>query len=101
MAGDTGEFSSAKTGRGLHAVELSPRHPNHAVAPESIPKKIRFGPVDEVLLFTMIRRVRLNDETLRKIVSAGTETGAMAVELNLIRHVVEGPNAVTLAAGKR
>ena len=101
MARDTGEFSAAKTGRRLHTVELSAGYPNHAVAPESIPKKIRFGPVDEILLFAMVRRVWLNDETLREIVSAGAESGAMAVELNLIRHVIESPHAVTLTACER
>src|SRR5437879_406869 len=101
VAGDAGEFSAAKTGRRLHAVELSSRHPNHAVAPESIPKKIRFGPADEILLFAMVPRVWLNDETLSEIVSAGTETGAMPIEIDLVRHVVESPDAVTLTAIER
>ena len=101
VAGDAGEFSAAKTGRRLHAVELSSRHPNHAVAPESTAKKIRLGAADEIFLFVMIRRVWLNDETLSKIVSAGTETGAMPIEIDLVRHVIEGPDAVTLAAIER
>src|SRR5436305_14459128 len=98
VAGDAGEFSSAKTGRRLHTVELSSRHQNHAVAPESIPKKIRFGPADEILLFAMIRRVWLNNETLGEIVSAGTETGPMPIKIDLVRHIIEGPDAVTLTA---
>ena len=101
MAGDAGEFSSAKTGRRLHAIKLSSRHANHAVAPEAIPKKIGFGPADEILLFAMIRRVWLNDETLAEIVRSRAKTGAMPIEIDLVLHVIEGPDAVTLAAGKR
>ena len=101
MARDTGEFSAPKTGRRLHTVELSAGYPNHAVAPESILKKIGFGAVDEILLFTMIRRVWLNDETLREIVGAGAESGAMPIKIDLVRHVIESPHAVTLTACER
>jgi hypothetical protein len=64
VAGNAGKFSSTKTGRRLHAVKLSARHPNHAVVPESTPKKLRLSPADEILFFGVIRRLWLNDETL-------------------------------------
>src|SRR5437870_1026825 len=98
VAGNAGEFSATKTGRRLHAIKLSSRHPNHAVAPKSTPKKIRLSPADEILLFGMIRRLWLNDETLREIVRPRTKGTGMTIEINLIRHVVECPDAVALAA---
>ncbi len=101
VAGDAREFSAAETGRRLHPVELSAGHANHTIAPESIAEKIRLGAADEILLFAVIRRVWLHDETLSEIVSARAETGAVPIEIDLVRHVVEGPDAVTLTAGKR
>ena len=63
-------------------------------------KKIRFGPANEILLFSMIRRVGLNHEALREIASTGTKSSAVPVELDLVRHAVESPDAVTLPAGE-
>ena len=85
----------------MHPIELSAGHANHTIVPESICEKIRFGTADEILLFAVIRRVWLHDETLSEIVSARTETGAVPIEIDLVRHVVEGPDTVTLTAGKR
>jgi hypothetical protein len=68
----------------LHAVKLSARHPNHAVAPESTPKKIRLSPANEILLFGVIRRLWLNDETLSEIVRTRTKGTTMAIEINLV-----------------
>src|SRR5689334_13533128 len=98
MTGDAGEFSASKTGRRLHAVEFSSGYSNHAVAPESIHKKIRFSPANKILLFAVIGRIWLNDETLCEIVGARTKAAAMAIEINLVRHVVECPHAMALAA---
>ncbi len=69
MAGNAGEFSAPKTGRRLHTVKLSPRDPNHTVVPESTPEKIRLSPANEILLFGVVRRLWLNDETLSEILS--------------------------------
>jgi hypothetical protein len=85
----------------LYCVELSPGHANHPIAPESILEKVRLGAADEILLFTMIGRVWLNHEALREIVRAWTESSAMPIEINLVRHVVKRPDAVTLTAGER
>src|SRR5215468_3493728 len=101
VTGDAREFSAAKTGRRLHPIELSAGHANHTIAPESISEKIRLGTADEILLFAVIRRVWLHDETLSEFVSAGAETGAVPIEVDLVRHVVEGPDAVTLTTDKR
>src|SRR5438477_8508754 len=98
MAGKTGKFPTAKTGRCLHAVELSPRHSNHAVIPKSAPKKIRLGPANKILLFGMIGRVWLNNETLSEIMGAGTKTGAVLIEIEFVGHVIERPDAMTLTA---
>jgi len=100
VTGDAGEIAAAKTRRRLHCVELSSGHANHPIAPESIVEKIGLGAVDEILLFSMIRRVWLNYEALSEIVSAGTESGAVPIEIDLVRHVVKGPDAVTLTAGQ-
>jgi len=84
VAGNAGEFSATKTGRRLHAIKLSSRHPNHTVAPESAPKKIRLSPADEILRFGVIRRLWLNDKTLSEIVRTRTIATAMAIEINLV-----------------
>jgi hypothetical protein len=101
VAGDAREFSAAKTGRRLHPIELSAGHANHSIAPESFDEKIRLGAADEILLFAVIRRVWLHDETLSEIVSARAETGAVPIKIDLVRHVVEGPDAVALTTDKR
>src|SRR5437667_12506896 len=100
VAGNAGEFASAKTRRPLPPVKFAPGHANNPIAPESIVKKIRLGAVNEIFLFTMIRRVWLNHKTLGKVASARTESGAMAIEIDLVRHVVKSPHAVTLTAGE-
>ena len=41
VTGDAGKISAFETGRLLHAVRLSPGHPNHSVSPEAVLKKIR------------------------------------------------------------
>jgi hypothetical protein len=84
VAGNAGEFSATKTGRRLHSVKLSARHPNHAVVPESTPEKIRLSPADEILLFGVVRRLWLNDETLSEIVRPRTKGTAAAIEINLV-----------------
>ena len=100
VAGNAGEFSAPKTGRRLHAVKLSARHPNHAVVPESTPKKIRLSPADEILLPGVICRLWSNDETLSEIVRPRTKGTAMAIKINFVWHVVECPDAVALATIK-
>src|SRR5439155_11433049 len=76
-------------------------HANHPVAPESVLEKIRLGAADEILLLAVVRCVWLHDETLSEIMPAGAENGAVPVEIDLVRHVVERPDAVTLSAGER
>ena len=100
VAGNAGEFAAPKTGRRLHAVEFASRHANHPIAPESIVKKIRLATVNEILLFSMIRGAGLNHEALRQIASAGTKSSAMPVEIDLVRHVVESPDAMALPTCK-
>ncbi len=100
VTGDAGEIAAAKTGRRLHGVELSSGHANHPIAPESIVEKIRLGAPNEIFLFSMIRRVWLNHEALSEIVGAGTKSSAVPIEIDLVRHVVKGPDAVTLTAGQ-
>ena len=100
VAGNAGEFASAKTRRPLHPVKFAPGHANHPIAPESIVKKIRLGPANEILLLSMIQRVGLNHEALREIASTGTKSRAVPVEIDLVRHAVESPDAVALTAGE-
>ena len=100
VAGEAGEFSAAKTGRRLHAVEFAPGHANHPVAPESVLKKIRLGPANEILLLGVIRRAGLDHEALREIASTGTKCGAVPIEIDLVRHAVESPDAMALPAGE-
>src|SRR6266581_830476 len=101
VAADAGEFAAAKTRRSLHSVKFPAGHAHHSVAPEPVLKKIRLGAADELLLFRMVRRVWLNDEALDEIVSAGTESRAVAIKIDLVGHIVERPDAVTLTAGER
>jgi len=100
VAGDAGEFAAAKTRRGLHAVEFASCHSNHSVTPESVAEKIRLGPANKIFLVTVIRRTWLYDETLCEIALAWTEAGAVPIEIDFIRHVIKGPNAVALPAGE-
>src|SRR5437899_2969175 len=101
MAGDTGKLAPAKTRRGLHAIEFSARHSNHSIAPKPIAEKIGLGPANEILLLAVIFLIRLHNETLGQIVLPGTEAGALPIEIDFVRHVVESPNAVALAAIER
>ena len=98
MTGDAREFSATETGGRLNTIEFPSGHPNHAVAPESITEKVRLRLADEILLFAVIRRIWLNHETLGKVVSTRTEAAAVVIEIDLVRHVVECPYAVALAA---
>ena len=100
VTGDAGEIAAAKTGRRLHCVELSSGYANHPIAPESIVEKIRLGAANEILLLSMIRRVWLNYEALSEIVGAGTESSAVPIEIDFVRHAVKRPHAVTLTAGE-
>jgi hypothetical protein len=101
MAGDAGKFAAAKTRRSLHAIEFPARDPNHSITPKSIAEKIGLGLANKILLLAMILCVRLHNETLDQIVLSGTEAGALLVEIDFVRHVVESPNAVALAAIER
>ncbi len=98
VAGDAGKLAPAKTRRGLHAVEFPARYPNHSIAPKPIAEKIGLGAANEILLLAVILRVRLNNETLRKIMLPGTKPGALPIKIDFVRHVIESPNAVALAA---
>jgi len=101
MAGDAGKLAPAKTRRGLHAIEFSARHSNHSIAPKPIAEKIGLGPANEILLLAVILRIRLHNETLSQIVFSGTEAGALPIEIDFVRHTIESPNAVALAAIER
>ena len=100
VAGDAGEFAAAKTRRVLHTVEFASCYSNHSVTPESVAEKIRLGPANKIFLVTVIRRTWLYDETLSQIVLGWAEAGAVPIEIDLIRHVVKGPNAVALPASE-
>ena len=66
-----------------------------------LPKKPRLGPANKIFLVTVIGHVWLHDKTLREIVSARTEAGAVAIEIYFVRHVIKGPDAVALTASER
>ena len=100
VTGNAGEFAPTKTWRRLHAVEFPPGHANHPVAPETIVEKIRLSAPNEIFLFTMIGRIWLNHETLRQVMSARTESGAVPIEIEFVRHVIECPHAVALTASQ-
>src|SRR5437879_4391280 len=101
VAGDAGELASTKTRRRFYAVEFASGHANHSITPEPIAEKIRLGAADEILLFAVILRIWLNNETLPEILLPGTEIGTVPVEIDFIRHVVKCPDAVALAAVER
>ena len=101
VAGDAREFATTKTRRCLYAVEFASRYSNHSIPPESVSEETRLGPANKIFLVTVIGRVWLHDKTLREIVSARTEAGAVAIEIYFIRHVIKGPNAVALTASER
>ena len=100
VAGNAGEIAPAKTGRRLHAVQFAASHANHPIAPEPILEKIGLGAANEVLLLRVIRRIGLDHEALGEIASTGTESSAVPIEIDLVCHVVESPNAVALPAGE-
>ena len=76
MTGDAGKFAATKTRRLLRPIVFTPRDADHAVAPEAILKKIRFGLANEILLFGVIGCIRLHDEALHEIVRPRAKTGA-------------------------
>ena len=100
VAGDAGEFATAKTRRRLYAVEFASRYSNHSITPESVAEETRLGPANKIFLVTVIRRTWLYDETLCEIVLAWTEPGAVPIEIDFIRHVVKGVNAMALPTGE-
>ena len=101
VAAEAGKLAPAKTRGSLHAVEFPARYPNHSIAPKPIAEKIGLGPTNKILLLAVILRIRLNNETLRQIMLPGTEAGALPIEIDFVRHVIESPNAVALAAIER
>ena len=60
--------------------------------------EIGLGAADKILLFAVIRCVWLNHETLFEVARPGPKAGAVPVEIDLVGHVIEGPDAMTLAA---
>ena len=54
VTGEAGKFAAAKTGRRLRAVILAAGHANHAIAPEAVLEKIRFGLANEIFLLSVI-----------------------------------------------
>src|SRR5437588_7632123 len=80
MTGNAGEFATAKTGRGLHAIEFASGHANHSISPEAVAKKIGLGAADKILLLAVIRSVWLNHETLFEVGRPGPKAGAVPVE---------------------
>src|SRR6266704_3084609 len=101
MAGDAGKLAAAKTRRRLHTVEFPARDPNHSIAPKPNAEKVGLGPANEILLFVVTLPIRLHNETLGQIVLPGTEAGTLPIEIDFVRHVIESPNAVALAAIER
>src|ERR1051326_9516032 len=100
VAGDAGEIAAAKTGRRLYAVEFASGPANASLAPESVVKKIRLRPGNEIFLFGVIRSVGLHHEPLREFARTGTKSSSVSIEIDLVRHVVESPDAVTLPASE-
>src|ERR1043166_2642110 len=98
VAGDTGELAASETGRRLQTVELAPGHANHAVAPKTIVEKVRLGSADEILLFLVVALVRLDNEALAKVDMSGPKDRALTIKIDLVGHVIEGPDAVALRA---
>ena len=101
VTGDAREFAAAKTGGSLRAVKFAAGDSNHSIAPETVLKKIRFGFANEIFLLGMIGGVRLHDELLCEVIFARTKSAAMSVEIDLVCHVVESPDAVALATRER
>ena len=85
----------------MRSIEFAARDANHSIAPEAVLEKIRFGLANEIFLLSVIGCIRLQDELLREIAFAWTKPGAMPVEIDLVRHVIERPDAVTLATRER
>ncbi len=98
VAGNAGKFAPAETGRRLQTIELSSGHPDHAVAPKPIGKKLGLALADEFFLVAVIARVRLDDEALAKVDLSGPKDRALTIKIDLVGHVIEGPNAVALRA---
>lgn len=98
VAGNAGKFAPAETGRRLQTIELSSGHPDHAIAPKPIGEKLRLGLADEFFLVAVIARVRLDDEALAKVAMSGPKDRALTIKIDLVGHVIEGPDAVALRA---
>ena len=98
VTGNAGKISAAKTRRRLQPVELTSRDANHTVTPKAVGEKIWLCFAYEIFLFAVIGRVWLNDETLSEIVMTRAKVRPLSIEIDFIGHVVEGPNAVALAA---
>ena len=101
VARNAREFAATETGRGLRAIELATSDSNHPIAPEAVLEKIRFGLANEIFLLGVICRIRLHDKPLHEIVFSGAKSRAMAIEIDLVRHVVESPDTVTLSTRER
>ena len=54
--------------------------------------------MNKVFLLLMIRRVRLNNEPLNEIVMPGMKPRTVTIEIDLVGHVIEGPDTVALTA---
>ena len=98
MTGDAGKISAPETRRRLQAVELATRDADHPIAPKSVGKKIRLCFPDEVFLFAVIWRTWLNHEALAELIMAWAKVCALAVKINFVGHVIEGPDAMALSA---
>src|SRR5436309_14402618 len=53
MTRDAGKISAAKTRRGLESVEFAARHPDHPVAPKTVPEKIGFRSANEICVLAL------------------------------------------------
>src|SRR5207247_11158911 len=54
VAGDAGEFATAKTRRRLYAVEFASRYSKHSMAPESVAEEAWLGPANTTCMVTVI-----------------------------------------------
>ena len=98
VTGDAGKISATKTRRRLQPIELTSRDANHTVTPKAVGEKIWLCYTYEIFLFAVVGRVWLHDEALAKIIVTRAKVRPLSIEIDFVRHVVEGPDAVALAA---
>src|SRR5882762_6161874 len=84
MTRDAGKILAAKTRRGLEPVEFAARHPDHPIAPKTVPEKIGFCFANEIFLLAVVRRAGLNNKTLLELALTRAKGSAVTIEIDLV-----------------